>query len=289
MPNPISKDVLKFFAAYIERELGIVYSESNFFQLESRLHQIAKQMGKTTDEILVSSYNQIYGDFKNLLLDTATNNETSFFRDKAVFRSLAKNILPEIAEEKGPGQVIRIWSAACSTGQEPYTLAMLLNEEHEAGKIPPFQIVATDYSTRALERAKKGVYSQLEVQRGLPATHLVKYFDQVDDSWKVSSELQRKIEFQHFNLLDKWNILGPFDLIFCRNVLIYQKIEKRKEIIARLADYLTPKGYLVLGATESMMGLSDRFESVLLDGASFNRKKKAAEMIGQGDKGCKSA
>jgi len=287
--TPISKEVLKFFAAYIERELGIVYSDANFFQLESRLHQIAKLMNKKIEDVLVTNYNQIYGDFKKLLLDTATNNETSFFRDKAMFKSLVKNILPGLCKDKAPGQPIRIWSAACSTGQEPYTLAMALNEELIKENIPGFQILGTDFSETALNRARSGTYSQLEVQRGLPATHLVKYFSQVEDKWKVNSLLQKNINFQAFNLLTKWSITGPFDLIFCRNVLIYQKIESRKDIINRLYDYLSPTGFLILGATESMMGLSDKFESVLFEGAAFNRKKSAPEVIGKGATGCKSA
>ncbi len=272
MTADIGPDHLKFFAGFIERETGIVYSEGNFFQLENRLKQIAKQMGKPIESLFVSSFNQITGDFRKLLLDLATNNETSFYRDKALFISLAKNILPEIIKKKTPGAPLRIWSAACSTGQEPYTIAMVLLDYKEKNLLPDFKIEATDICEPILDRAKAGVYTQLEVARGLPTSNLLKYFTQDGENWHVNIKLKSHITFSKLNLLQDWNVSGPYDLIFCRNVLIYQSIDNKKKIIERFQRYLASHGYLIMGATESIFGLSTSFKSVLLDKATFYQR-----------------
>jgi chemotaxis protein methyltransferase CheR len=215
----------------------------------------------------------IQGQFKQLLLDIATNNETSFFRDPKMFKSfeqLLKNHGTELAYRN-----LRIWSAASSTGQEALSLAMLIQEYNlkNSSKIQ-FSIVGTDISERVLTKAKAGTYSQLEVQRGLPSPYLIKYFKKDDsDFWIANRELTRDIEFKKQNLKEPFIQLGDFDFIFCRNVLIYQNVEGKKEILSRMTSMLRPGGHLILGSGESLLGLSTDYEQENIDGAIFYRKK----------------
>ena len=223
----------------------------------------------------------ISGQLKQCLLDRATNNETSFFRDPKVFAAITKHILPNLATGRS-ALPLRIWSAASSFGQEPYTLAMTCRELQATLPTLKAEIVATDISERALKRAAAGLYSQLEVQRGLPAKYMVKYFDKTaDDHWQIKSTLRDLVRFQPQNLLHPLDRLGVFDLILCRNVLIYQSVENKKEILTRLARCLAPQGYLILGAGESLLGLTDKFrqsqfESVYFYQLALEAQKQAA-------------
>lgn len=244
---------LSFFSKYIESQLGIVYSEDNAYQLKTRLDEIIKIMGYAdVQDLYNKSQAGIDGNLKQLLLDIATNNETYFYRDSRVFDVLAKYVAPKLIS-KNLGKPLRIWSAACSTGQEPYTISMCLRE---AGMTQNIEISATDISERALKKAISGVYTQLEVQRGLPITHLVKYFTkETENSWALKDEVKRNIQFKKFNLLDSTSQWAhPFDIIFCRNVLIYQRPEKKAEIISSLLKKLNPNGYIVFGPGESSPG-----------------------------------
>lgn len=270
------KSTLKFFADYIQKELGIIYSEQNYFQLEKRLLEIAKNLNfKDLNELLKEAQGGIRGSLKQLLLDTATNNETSFFRDPKLFTAFENHIIPEVLKNRSDHFPISIWCAASSFGQEPYTLAIILDRmKSQKSDFPMFKIDATDVSERALERASQGKFSQLEVQRGLPATLLVKYFTKIeDDFWQLKPEVRKNVSFSKLNLLDSFSKMGKKDVIFCRNVLIYQKDEQKKEIISRFCDCLKPKGIFVLGASESLIGLSDRFNQVLKDGAVYYQLK----------------
>lgn len=267
---------LKFFADFIQKEVGIVYSNENYFQLEKRLAEISKSLGLANEEQLYKqAQSGISGFLKQMLLDMATNNETSFFRDPKVFAVIEKYIIPEI-RMRNPGlNLIRIWSAASSFGQEPYSLAILLNEMAlKDPKMPRFEIIATDVSENALTRAKQGQFSQLEVQRGLAAPLLVKYFSKSqDDYWTLRPEIRVCVQFKKQNLLDPLAALGNFDLILCRNVLIYQKEDKKKEIVEQLTQRLTPHGLLLLGSAESLLGVSDKFSQMFKDGAVYFQKK----------------
>jgi chemotaxis protein methyltransferase CheR len=256
-------NVLSFFAKYIEKELGIVYSEFNHFQLQNRLEEIAKILGLAGPDALYDlAQKPLAPTVKQLLLDIATNNETSFFRDPKLFRGFEKLILPLLAEKGTPSAPARIWSAACSTGQEPYSLALLLDQHQETMKKKVHaQIVATDISARVLDRARAGRFTQLEAQRGLPSPLLLKYFQKDAESfWTISPEIRSRISFETKNLLQPFDSLGKFDVIFCRNVLIYQSVPNKTEIIKRLSAALRPGGYLVLGAGESLIGLSEAFD-----------------------------
>jgi chemotaxis protein methyltransferase CheR len=279
----LSRDCLKYFADFIEKEVGIVYTEVNYYQLETRLMDIAKQIGLTDsaalwEKVRVSGIN---GDIKQLVLDIATNNETSFFRDPNVFKLIQK-VAKDFAEKR-TGETCSVWSAASSTGQEMYSLAMTFFEI--AQTIPfTYTIHASDISERVLARAERGAYTQLEAQRGLSAVQIVKHFDQNlgngDETfpWTVKSHLRRGITFKKRNLLDTWHDLGSFNLILCRNVLIYQTVENKRKVVEKLVNHLKPDGCLILGGAESLIGISDSLEYVAAENAVMYRKKPLGQV-----------
>jgi chemotaxis protein methyltransferase CheR len=190
-----------------------------------------------------------------------TTNESFFFRDIKPFEQFTGFVLPALIKARADKKVIRIWSAACSSGQEPYTLAMLLAEQ--AAKLAGWrvEILATDLSTEILEKAEAGQYSQFEVQRGLPIQYLVKYFKQQGDRWQIDAGLRGRVKFRTFNLLEDPTSLGTFDVIFCRNVLIYFDQPTKTTVLSRLHKIMTPDGFLYLGGAETVLGISDKFQA----------------------------
>lgn len=258
-----NQHILKFFADYIYKQLGIVYHEANYYQLESRLKDIAKQMDFDSIEVLYNNAKKgIASQLRLLILDLATNNETSFFRDPHVFKMIKQYLIDRIPEFVASKRTFQIWCAACSYGQEVYSLAMILDELQQQYSGFRYQILATDISERALKSAENGDYTQLQIQRGLPATKLVKYFEQRqgDYAWGVKPVLKSHVTFKKLNLIEPFGSLGMFDLITCRNVLIYQNVENKKTIIERMYGRINDKGGFVLGTAESLFGLFDGFE-----------------------------
>lgn len=268
---------LDLFARFIEKELGIVYSKNNQFQLQNRLEEIAKILGTNVDGLHQLAAKGITGHLAQLLLDFATNNETSFFRDPKVFRAIAEKIVPAF-HQKNPAVPMRIWSAACSFGQEPYTLAMICHQYQEKNPTFSWEIVCTDCSERALDRARKGTFSQLEIQRGLPAALLVKYFTKgADDYWTVKPVLQQNTRYFKQNLLDPMESLGRFDLVLCRNVLIYQRVESKAKVVERIRTMLSKDGCLILGAGESLLGIVETYQHLDFEGVVVYRPKPQAQ------------
>lgn len=270
----IKSPLLLFFADYIQREVGILYGEENAYQLENRLLEICKSLDLPSLESLHEKVKNegLYGLSKDLLLDTATNNETSFFRDPKIFKAFEKFMIPECAKNF---KKTRTWSVASSFGQEPYSLAMILHQLSEQRQVSADSgIYTTDVSHRALKRVNEGIYSHLEVQRGLSASYLIKFFDKTnDDAWQLKPAIRAKVQSKHMNLLSISGVPGPFQIIFCRNVLIYQTEDKKKEIVRNLANHLESGGFFVMGAAESLYGLSDDFNQVVAEGAVFYQKK----------------
>jgi chemotaxis protein methyltransferase CheR len=278
----LSKDCLKHFADLIEQTIGIVYGETNYYQLETRLEDVSKLLGMSgpTELWEKSQRGQLTAPMKLLLVDIATNNETSFFRDPNVFKAI-RSIVEQSREGQRAESPFRVWSAACSSGQEIYSLAMLFQEIKDQR---PFfyNIHASDISDRMLRRAQDGIYTQLEVQRGLSAAQLGKYFrpqamtpgsaSDAVKTWEIHPDIRRGLTFQKLNLLDSWTGLGQFQLILCRNVLIYQSVENKKKVITKLNEHLEAGGYIILGGAESLIGLSDTLEYVALEGAVVYRK-----------------
>lgn len=261
--SQLPADMLKYFSALIEKETGIQYQETNGHLLANRLSDLAKFMNLPDIQALWLQIKAegLSADAKAVILDLATNNETSFFRDLEVFDFFRD----QFVKKSGSTRPLRIWCAATSTGQEPYSLALVMAQLRENGINKDYEIVCTDISDRVLKQAASGTFSQLEVGRGLPLELRNKYFDQqtVANSnmlvFKAKPEISRFMTFRKLNLLDAWPNLGTFDIVFCRNVLIYQNIENKKKVIARIASILSPEGYLVLGGAESLLGLSNDF------------------------------
>lgn len=271
--------MIKFFADYVFQHLGIVYSEANYYQLESRIRDVARHLGFADPQaFFVEIQNKITPEMHQIIIDIATNNETLFFRDPAVFAAIETLML-----RKGfsPNKMTpcRVWSAACSTGQEVYSLAMMFQRLSHLLPQGRYEILATDISDRALKQAERATYTQLQIKRGLDDAALNENFDpvQVDGvtQWKVKDKYRTHVTFKKQNLLHLFDHLGPFDLVLCRNVLIYQNPESKKKIISKIYDRLDEGGFLVLGAAESLIGLSDQFEMALTEKATIYKKIRA--------------
>ncbi len=258
-------EILKYFSSLIEKETAIQYTSTNGHLLENRLRDVAKTWGYADIEAFWKEVQTrgLRSVERDMVLDLATNNETSFFRDPEVFDFFRNEFIPK---STSANSIVKIWCAATSTGQEPYSLMMTLAQLKDLGIVRNYDLLATDFSDRVLKQAQAGIYSQLEVHRGLPAPMLVRFFDQVMESgstlpkFKAKADLFRNVTFRRQNLIEPWANQGPFDIIFCRNVLIYQDVESKKRVIARLASVLVPGGYLVLGGAESLLGLSADFD-----------------------------
>jgi chemotaxis protein methyltransferase CheR len=266
------EEVLLYFAHYIERELGIVYSKDNFFQLQNRLEDIARTLGLSDMASLQSAIaSGTNARARQLLLDRATNNETSFFRDPKLFKAIADSIL----SAPNPGRPLRIWSAASSTGQEALSLAMLLSDDlRNLARNFEFEILATDICERALERARSSHYTDLEVQRGLAPALLEKHFTKSSEGWTARPELRKRVNYRSLNLKHPFDFPTLFDVILCRNVLIYQTVPAKIDILTRITRQLAPAGLLVLGSGESMLGLSNEYDQRIVDGAVLYLKRQ---------------
>jgi len=268
---------LKLFADFIEKEIGIIYTEPVYYQLDQRLEKVAEYLALPNSDALYSKAvaQGITGDFRAYLLDIATNNETSFFRDPSIFAALEHYIMPQLRALRPGVFTYRFWSAAASFGQEAYSVAMLAHEARQKDPtFPRMEIKSTDISDAALKRCKAARYSQLEVQRGLSAARLVKYFTKTeDDQWQLKPEISALVDFSKKNLLDSFESMGKFDVILCRYVLIYQDAVKKKEILSRLVQQLNPNGFLILGGSESALGLSTELKQVNQNNAVFYQRE----------------
>ncbi|MFL5062929.1 MAG: CheR family methyltransferase, partial [Xanthobacteraceae bacterium] len=194
------------------------------------------------------------------VVEAMATNESLFFRDKIPFDHFREAIMPALLASRAQQRRIRIWCAAASSGQEPYSLAMALKEMGPQLAGWRTEILATDLSLEVLEKAKAGIYSQFEVQRGLPIQMLVKYFTQVGEMWQIAPDIRAMVQFRPFNLLQECSRFGIFDVVFCRNVLIYFDQETKIDVFDRLAKLMAPDGFLVLGAAETVVGLTDAFK-----------------------------
>jgi len=251
----------EIIARLLKERSGLALNKEKAYLLESRLNPVARKWNFSGfDELAQAIRNR--GE-EALLVDVTeamTTNESFFFRDQKPFDQFNDMVLPHLLEARAAQRSFRIWSAACSSGQEPYTLAMLLQEHADKLAGWRVEIVATDLSNEILDKAKEGLYSQFEVQRGLPIAHLVKYFAQVGDRWQIDESLRKMIKFQQFNLLGDLSILGKFDVVFCRNVLIYFDMPTKTQVLNGIAGLLPADGFLYLGGAETVLGTTDRFE-----------------------------
>jgi len=251
----------QFLTALLQRECGLVIDKEKTYLAESRLAPVARRFGHADIDALIANIMATKSrESVRAVVDAMVTNETFFFRDRKPFDHFEQHVLPELLEKQAAKKQIRIWSAAASTGQEAYSLAMIL-DKHKA-RMPGWRnaIVGTDISEQALARAKAADYSQFEVQRGLPVKMLVQYFDQKGERWHLKQTIKQAVQFERFNLLDDPASLGKFDVVFCRNVLIYFDIGVRKKILSGIARQLVPDGRLYLGGAETTVGLSTDFQ-----------------------------
>jgi len=250
-----------FLAGFLQQRSGLALGTGKEYLLEARLVPLAQSLGLSNIEELVQELRR--GSDQRLtsaVTEAMTTNETSFFRDKTPFEDLKNTILPALIAARANTRTLRFWCAAASSGQESYSVLMLLDEHFPQLKNWKIEFVATDISPAILTKAEAGVYSQFEVQRGLPIQLLMKYFEQSPAGWQVQKCLRNRIKFRQLNLLEPFHQIGQCDVIFCRNVLIYFEPETKRDIFQRLSQLLSPDGYLFLGAAETVLGISDRFQ-----------------------------
>ncbi|MEW7864242.1 CheR family methyltransferase [Aeromonas diversa] len=260
----LSDDVYKQFSAFLESQSGIVLGDNKQYLVKSRLSPLLSQHGAASlDELITRSMNIRERDLKMAVVDAMTTNETLWFRDTYPFQLLTEKLFPELGKS---GRVVKIWSAASSSGQEPYSIAMTAIEQQmkKPGTLPGgVQIVGTDISASMLNQCKEGIYDSLALARGLSPERKKMFFEpHGDNKMRVAERVRKLTSFRYLNLLESYSLLGKFDIIFCRNVLIYFSPEVKSKILNQFAASLNPGGYLMLGASESLAGLTDRFEMV---------------------------
>ncbi|HER25927.1 MAG TPA: chemotaxis protein CheR [Rhodospirillales bacterium] len=253
----------EFLSKLVKAQSGLVLTEDKSYLLESRLLPVARKRGlKGLEDLVDIMKSRSDAALVTSVTEAMTTNESFFFRDIRPFDLFRDHVLPSIMAGRAVKKSVRIWCAAASSGQEPYTLAMTLKEQ--AAKLSGWrtQIVATDISLDILEKAKSGTYSQFEVQRGLPIQLLLKYFKKQDDMWQIDPALQALIEYKFYNLLDDLKPLGGFDIVFCRNVLIYFDQETKGRVLEQISRLMPEDGVLFLGGAETVLGITDKFKPI---------------------------
>jgi chemotaxis protein methyltransferase CheR len=250
----------EYLRKFLKDQSGLDLSADKQYLIESRLLPLARKSGLSGISELVQKMKGGSPLFISQVVEAMTTNETFFFRDKIPFDHFRESIMPEILRARVSRKSIRIWCAAGSTGQEPYSLAMCLKEMGVGLNGFRVEILATDLSQEVIEKSKSGIYSQFEVQRGLPIQMLVRYFKQTGELWQINADIRAMVHHRQLNLLHDFSQLGAFDVIFCRNVLIYFDQETKVNIFNRLANVIEPDGFLVLGAAETVVGLTDVFK-----------------------------
>lgn len=249
----------EYLQKLLKERSGLMLSADKKYLLESRLLPLARKAGVPGITDLVQRMKAGSEALIHDVVEAMTTNETFFFRDKTPFDHFKETVIPELLAARASRRSLRIWCAAASTGQEPYSLAMILKEMGPALAGWRIEIIATDLSPEVLEKSRAGLYTQFEVQRGLPIQLLVKHFKQVGAMWQLNSDTKALVQFRQFNLLQDYAHLGKFDVIFCRNVLIYFDQATKSDIFNRLQKATEPDGYLFLGAAETVVGLTDAY------------------------------
>ncbi len=275
--NAISRSDYDYIRDLVRRHSAIVLEADKDYLIETRLTTLVRQVGLASlPELITTLRTHSVAGLDRQVVEAITTHETSFFRDLHPFEALKSTILPELISRRPPGQSVTVWCAACSSGQEPFSVAMLARE-HFPRLVADrrLRIIATDLSGAILARAREGWYSQIEVSRGLPAGLLAKYFELKEARWRIRPEVRSMVDFQQDNLAASWPLLPPLDLVFMRNVLIYFGLDTRKAILAKLRGVLKPDGYLFLGSSETTLHLDAAFEPVAVGKALYYKPRSA--------------
>lgn len=257
----MKSEVFELLSGLLKRRSGLVLSKDKAYLLETRLTPLGRKYGfPDLEELADHIRSEMPEEILAQITEAMTTNETSFFRDRRPFEQFSKVVLPGMMKARA-GRV-RIWNAGCSSGQEPYSLCLSIRESGEAMSGWTFDITGTDISSEMLNKARAGLYTQFEVQRGLPVRTMIRHFRKVEEKWQIDSSLRSMVTFRQHNLLDTAEELGQFDIVFCRNVLVYFDQATKARVLNGIAEQLTDDGILFLGAAETVLGVSDRFVPV---------------------------
>lgn len=275
MKADITPQEYEAFKTFLQDACGILLGDNKQYLVKSRLRHILEEHQLTTLGELLGRLNRAgHSNLKEVVIDAMTTNETLWFRDNHPFRILQEKLLPEFADRNSM-QPLRIWSAACSTGQEPYSVSMIIEEfrRQRPGKLRDVKLTATDISKSVLEVARKGEYEMIAIGRGLSPERQKQFFTpSLNGGWQIRPQIKSMVEFKELNLLERY-MFGKFDIVMCRNVLIYFSAELKKDILTRIHATLNPGGYLILGASESLNGLPHLYEMVQCHPGIIYRKK----------------
>ena len=259
---------------FVRESAAIVLEPGKEYLVESRLYSLARREGfSSLEQIIDKLRHGSRNGLQRKVIDAMTTNETSFFRDIHPFEALRQRILPQVMASRRCEKRLTFWCGASATGQEVYSVLMLVEEYFPELLGWDFKFIATDLCSEVLARARSGVFNQLEVNRGLPARYLVKYFTPRGLDWEIRPELRRRVEFRELNLAKEWGALPPVDMVFLRNVLIYFDADTKRSILARVRSLLRPGGLLLLGSAETTFNLDDNFERAVYDKTTCYRVK----------------
>jgi chemotaxis protein methyltransferase CheR len=273
-------DEFDILSSLVKERSGLVLTRDKAYLLESRLLPVARKWQlKTLGDVAAAVRSRADSGLVRAVVEAMTTNESFFFRDVKPFEQFKSFVLPHLVRARAATRSIRIWSAACSSGQEPYSLAMILSEQRAQLAGWRIDILATDLSTEILDKAQAGLYSQFEVQRGLPIQFLVKYFKQQGERWQIDPAIRSMVHFKQVNLLDDMAALGRFDVIFCRNVLIYFDQPTKTLVLDRLSRQMAPDGHLYLGGAETVLGISAGLQPVPDNRGIYSLASAAAPLV----------
>jgi chemotaxis protein methyltransferase CheR len=277
-------DDFSYLSQLMHERAAIVLEPGKEYLALSRLDPVAREMGVGSVAALVDVLRgeEASSQLHEQVIDALTTNETTFFRDFNPFESLRTDVLPEVLERKQRSRTLAIWSAGCSTGQEPYSIAMAIREHFPELLTWQLSILGTDISGSVLDRARRGRYGQLEVNRGLPAHLLVRHFTRAGMEWEIEEPIRRMVRFERHNLAEGWPAWPPFDLVLMRNVMIYFDLDAKRDVLSRLVRQLAPHGYLLLGASETTYNLSEDFDRELDGRTTWYRPRRTEPHGGAG-------
>lgn len=273
-----SGESLNYLRELVYRRSAIVLHADKHYLIDSRLAPLAREAGLRSIDELVGRIRREGAEapLMKRVIEAMTTNETLFFRDLHPFEALKTQILPDLLRARAARRSLRIWCAAASTGQEPYSIAMTIREQFPQVDTWDVKIIATDINASVLARARAGAYRQLEVNRGLPVAMLMKYFERQGAEWQIKSVVRDMVTFAELNLLDAWSAIGPQDVVFIRNVLIYFDVETKRKLLGRIRNLLQEDGFLVLGGAETTNSIDDQYVPVKIGGGVYYQVRQPA-------------
>lgn len=262
----------------VYRRSAIVLQADKHYLIDSRLAPVAREAGLGSIDELVGRIRRegTEAPLMKRVIEAMTTNETLFFRDLHPFEALKTHVLPDLIRARAGQRSLRIWCAAASTGQEPYSIAMTIREHFPQLDSWDVEIIATDINASVLERARAATYRQLEVNRGLPVAMLIKYFERQGADWQIKPIVRNMVKFAELNLLDAWAAVGPQDIVFIRNVLIYFDVETKRRLLGRIRNLLQPGGFLVLGGAETTNNIDANYVPVKIGGGVYYQVRQSA-------------